>query len=175
MITDEQFNNLKIGDFFWSVIQKDNNPFEKPFIWKFIITDFQYWEDKLYIISNKHSRDGRRMVFCEKNIHLTYEDALVEKKEIREKIKKWEIERKEKDRIYFAEQDARERQRQEEHENQIRKEERKSVCNKLRNWCKENFDYNKLPNELGCWVAVNREEFFVILDKIENQGDDTNV
>jgi hypothetical protein len=46
-------------------------------------------------------------------------------------------------------------------------EERKQVVQEIRKWCKENFDYTKLPNELGCWVAVNREEFFDILDQIE--------
>ena len=46
-------------------------------------------------------------------------------------------------------------------------EERKRVVQEIRKWCKENFDYTKLPNELGCWVAVNREEFFNILDQIE--------
>ena len=47
------------------------------------------------------------------------------------------------------------------------KEERKQVVQEIREWCKENFDYKKLPNELGCWVAVNREELNEILDKIE--------
>ncbi len=46
-------------------------------------------------------------------------------------------------------------------------EERKRVVQEIRKWCKQNFDYTKLPNELGCWVAVNREEFFDILDQIE--------
>lgn len=49
-------------------------------------------------------------------------------------------------------------------------EERKKVVQEIREWCKENFDYTKLPNELGCWVAVNREEFFNILDQIERGG-----
>jgi hypothetical protein len=49
-------------------------------------------------------------------------------------------------------------------------EERKKVVQEIREWCKESFDYTKLPNELGCWVAVNREEFFNILDQIE-RGD----
>lgn len=51
-------------------------------------------------------------------------------------------------------------------------EKRKKVVQEIRKWCKENFDYTKLPNEFGCWVAVNREEFFNVLDQI--QGDDNN-
>ena len=46
-------------------------------------------------------------------------------------------------------------------------EERNKAVQEIREWCKESFDYTKLPNELGCWVAVNREEFFNILDQIE--------
>lgn len=46
-------------------------------------------------------------------------------------------------------------------------EERKKVVQEIRKWCKDNFDYTKLPNELGCLVAVNREKFFDILDQIE--------
>lgn len=53
-------------------------------------------------------------------------------------------------------------------------EERKKVVQEIREWCKESFDYTKLPNELGCWVAVNREEFFNILDQIERGGNNEN-
>lgn len=131
MITDKQFKKLKVGDWFFAVTQKDNSPFEKPRIIKFFVKQID--NDYPYpIVSIKQDRWGRYYRFKESQIHLTYEDALVEKKQILEKIKKFEQEQEERNKIYFAEQEAREKQRQEEHDNKIREEERKKVVQEIR-------------------------------------------
>lgn len=44
---------------------------------------------------------------------------------------------------------------------------RHEICEKIREYCKNNF----IPvlNKLGCYVEVNREEFFDKLDQIEGE------
>lgn len=42
---------------------------------------------------------------------------------------------------------------------------RHQVCEEIREYCKNNFI--PTPNKLGCYVEVNREEFFNNLDQIE--------
>ena len=42
---------------------------------------------------------------------------------------------------------------------------RHQVCDEVREYCKNNFI--PIPNKLGCYVEVNREEFFDNLDQIE--------
>ena len=132
MITDEQFKKLKVGEWFFAVTQKDNNPFEQPFIRKFQIIEFMEINGKMSAVTSKTDKIGRHWIFRPRTMHLTYEDALVEKKQVLEKIKKFEQEQEERNKIYFAEQEAREKQRQEEHDNQIRAEERKSVVGELK-------------------------------------------
>lgn len=110
---------MKEGDIFYSVMQKDNNPFEKPRITKFVVEKIDT-AHSYPIVSTKTDKWGRHYAFRESQIHLTYEDALVEKKKIIEKIEKWEEERREQDRLYFEEQERKENQAQIEHDNQIR-------------------------------------------------------
>ena len=144
MITNKQFNELKIGDWFYAVTQKDNNPFEQPFIRKFQIVEFMELNDKMSAVTSKKDKTGRHWIFRPRTMHLTYEDALVEKKQVLEKIKKFEKEQEERNKIYFAEQKAREKQRQEEHDNQIRAEERKKIIDNIKAEIAENFDYDDL-------------------------------
>ena len=131
MITDEQFKKLKVGEWFFAVTQKDNNPFEQPFIRKFQIIEFMEINDKMSAVTSKTDKIGRHWIFRPRTMHLTYEDALVEKKQVLEKIKKFEQEQEERNKIYFAEQEARKKQIQEEHDNQIRAEERQKVVQKI--------------------------------------------
>lgn len=144
MITDKQFKNLKVGDWFYAVTQKDNSPFEQPFIRKFQIIEFMELNDKMSAVTSKKDKIGRHWIFRPRTMHLTYEDALVEKKQVLEKIKKFEKEQEERNKIYFAEQKAREKQRQEEHDNQIRAEERKKIIDNIKEEIAENFDYDDL-------------------------------
>ena len=118
---------MKVGDIFYSVMQKDNNPFEKPRITKFKVEKIEN-NCTHPIIATKTDKWGRHYAFRESQIHLTYEDALVEKKKIIEKIEKWEREKREQDRLYFEEQERKEKQRQIEHDKQVRKE----VCEEIR-------------------------------------------
>ena len=92
---------MKSGDMFYSVMQKDNNPFEKPRIAKFIVEKIDT-AHSYPIVSTKTDKWGRHYAFRESQIHLTYEDALVEKKKIIEKIEKWEQEKREQDRLYLV-------------------------------------------------------------------------
>ena len=84
---------MQVGDIFYSVMQKDNCPFEKPRITKFIV-------DKIYnencthpIVATKTDKWGRHYCFKESQIYSTYEDAIPEKNEKLEKIEQWEKER----------------------------------------------------------------------------------
>lgn len=171
MITDEQFKSLNVGDWFYAVTQKDNSPFEQPFIRKFQIIEFMELNDKMSAVTSKKDRIGRHWIFRPRTMHLTYEDALIEKKEILEKIKKFEKERKERDEIYFSEQEAREKQRQEEHENQIRAEERKKVVSEI--W--QEFEQRLKGKTKDMSIIQVCLMIKSVLDQIENQGDDTNV
>lgn len=117
---------MKVGDIFYSVMQKDNCPFEKPRITKFVVEKIDT-AHSYPVVSTKTDKWGRHYAFNESQIHLTYEDALVEKKKIIKKIEKWEKEKREQDRLYFEEQERKEKQRQIEHDKQVRKE----VCEKF--------------------------------------------
>jgi GTP-binding protein EngB required for normal cell division len=119
---------MKAGDIFYSVMQKDNCPFEQPRITKFVARKFLSENGNHYIVATKTDKLGRPYRFKENQIYFTYEDALVEKKKIIEKIEKWEQEKRERDRLYFEEQERKEKQRQLEHDNQIRKQ----VCDDIR-------------------------------------------
>lgn len=112
---------MKVGDMFYSVMQKDNCPFEKPRIAKFIVEKIDT-AHSYPIVSTKTDKWGRHYAFRESQIHLTYEDALVEKKKIIEKIEKWEKEKREQDRLYFEELERKEKQRQIDHDKQVRRE-----------------------------------------------------
>ena len=117
---------MKVGDIFYSVMQKDNCPFEKPRIAKFVIKGIN--NNYSYpIISLKQDRWGRYYRFQESQIYLTYKEALVEKNKIIEKIKSWEKEKAERDKLYFEEQEKKEKQRQLDHDKQVRKE----VCEEI--------------------------------------------
>ena len=170
MITDEQFKKLKVGEWFFAVTQKDNNPFEQPFIRKFQIIEFMEINGKMSAVTSKTDKIGRHWIFRPRTMHLTYEDALVEKKQVLEKIKKFEKEQEERNKIYFAEQEAREKQRQEEHDNQIRAEERKKVVQEIRKLAQNNFEflicdecYNTIDND----VYISSKDLTKILDQIE--------
>lgn len=156
MITDEQFNKLKVGDWFFAVTQKDNNPFEQPFIRKFQIIEFMELNERMGAVTSKKDKIGRHWIFRAKTMHLTYEDALIEKKEILDKIKKFEKEQEERDKIYFAEQEERKRKEQEAHDNQIRAEERKKVVQEIR---------EKLKSDIS--IAEDYFAVVKILDQIE--------
>ena len=174
MITDEQFKSLNVGDWFYAVTQKDNSPFEQPFIRKFQIIEFMELNDKMSAVTSKKDRIGRHWIFRPRTMHLTYEDALIEKKEILEKIKKFEQEQEERNKIYFAEQEAREKQMQEEHDNKIREEERKKVVQILkdkiekRNNGTRNGNYSEQYKDgySGCCCDLTD-----ILDQIERNED----
>lgn len=112
---------MKAGDIFYSVMQKDNCPFEQPRITKFVVEKIDS-SHSYPVVSTKKDKLGRNYVFRKDQIYLNYEDALPEKKKIIEKIEKWEREKREQDRLYFEEQERKEKQRQLEHDNQIRKE-----------------------------------------------------
>lgn len=163
---------MKAGDIFYSVMQKDNCPFEQPRISKFkvekIDNDYPY-----SIVSTKQDRWGRYYRFKESQIHLTYEDALVEKKEIIEKIEKWEKERKEKERLYFEEQEMKRKQRQLEHDNQIRAEERKKVCEEIKLAIKKFLVYP--DNRVDCFFDNGypyEDTICDIIDKVERRIND---
>lgn len=126
---------MKSGDMFYSVMQKDNCPFEKPRIAKFIVEKIDT-AHSYPIVSTKTDKLGRHYAFRESQIHLTYEDALVEKKKIIEKIEKWEKEKREQDRLYFEELERKEKQRQIDHDNQVRNE----VCEEIREEVKKLID-----------------------------------
>ena len=78
---------MKVGDIFYSIIQKDNNSFEKPKIVKFIVKEIDNDYPLYPIVSIKQDKWGRYYRFKESQIHLTYEEALVEKKEYYRKNK----------------------------------------------------------------------------------------
>ena len=173
MITDEQFKKLKVGDWFYAVTQKENSPFEQPFIRKFQIIEFMELNDKMSAVTSKKDRIGRHWIFRPRTMHLTYEDALVEKKQILDKIKKFEQEQEERNKIYFAEQEAREKQRQEEHDNQIRAEERKKVVQEIRDKFKENIiDWYEDEDNANKELYLDAGELWKILDQIERGIED---
>lgn len=156
---------MKVGDIFYSVMQKDNCPFEKPRIVKFVVEKIDN-AHSYPIISTKKDKWGRHYCFRESQIHLTYEDALVEKKKIIKKIEKWEREKREQDRLYFEEQEKKEKQRQIEHDNQIRVDERKRVCEEIRKKLEEklNYDwYDKVEISTICY-KINS-----VLDQIQGE------
>ena len=99
---------MKVGDIFYSVMQKDNNPFEKPRITKFVV-------DKIYnenfthpIVATKTDKWGRHYCFKQSQIYSTYVDAIPEKNEKLEKIRQWEKDKAEWDAKIFEEQRKRE-------------------------------------------------------------------
>lgn len=67
------------GDIFYSVMQKDNNPFEKPRITKFVFNGYIERDGEQYICSTKTDKWGRHYMFKENQIYLKYEDAIPEK------------------------------------------------------------------------------------------------
>ena len=158
---------MKVGDIFYAVMQKDNNPFEKPRITKFIVEIFDT-AHSYPIVSTKTDKWGRHYVFRESQIHLTYEDALIEKKKIIEKIEKWEQEKREQDRLYFEEQERKEKQRQIDHDKQVRKE----VVQEIRELIKAKkgimigrYNYQTAQNDEVEIVSI--EEVNNILENIE--------
>ncbi|MBQ2871621.1 hypothetical protein IJE86_07960 [bacterium] len=99
---------MQVGDVFYSVMQKDNCPFEKPRITKFVI-------DKIFtancthpIVATKTDKWGRHYCFKESQVYSTYEDAIPEKNEKLEKIRQWEKDRQEWNAKIFEEQRKRE-------------------------------------------------------------------
>lgn len=83
---------MKEGDIFYSVMQKDNCPFEKPRITKFVVKTIYNENCSHPIVSTKTDKWNRPYCFKEEQIYLTYKEALVEKQKIQEKIKAWEKE-----------------------------------------------------------------------------------
>ncbi len=99
---------MQVGDIFYSVMQKDNNPFEKPRIVKFFVEKISNDNSIPPIVATKTDKWGRHYCFKESQVYLTYEDAIPEKMGKLEKIKQWEIDRAEIDRKFFEEQQKRE-------------------------------------------------------------------
>lgn len=154
---------MRAGDIFYSVIQKDNDPFEQPRITKFIVevidNDYSY-----PIISTKKDKWGRYYAFKESQIYLTYKDALVEKKKIIEKIEKWEKEKREQDRLYFEEQERKEKQRQIEHDKQVRKQvvdEIRFLIHTITHWSGQTTLYGKIMdilNQVENWQPIYKSK-----------------
>ena len=158
---------MKAGDIFYSVMQKDNCPFEKPRIIKFVVEKIDT-KHSYPIVSTKTDKWGRHYAFRESQIHLTYEDALVEKNKIIAKIEKWEEERREQDRLYFEEQERIEKQRQIEHDNQIRKE----VVQEITELAKNKFEFlicDECYNTIDKDVYISSVELTEILDQIQGE------
>lgn len=155
---------MKSGDIFYSVMQKDNCPFEKPRITKFVVEKIDT-ACSYPIVSTKTDKWGRHYVFSESQIHLNYEDALVEKKKIIEKIEKWEREKREQDRLYFEEQEKKEKQRQIDHDKQVRKE----VVQEIRDNLKD-MDFLAHETELGERIdCFSKYKVLDILIRVEEQ------
>lgn len=164
---------MKAGDIFYSVMQKDNCPFEQPRITKFVARKFLSENGNHYIVATKTDKLGRPYRFKENQIYFTYEDALVEKKKIIEKIEKWEQEKRERDRLYFEEQERKEKQRQIEHDNQIRAEERKKVCEEIKLAIKKFLVYP--DNRVDCFFDAGyqyEDTICDVIDKVERRIND---
>ena len=145
---------MKSGDMFYSVMQKDNCPFEKARITRFIVEKIDT-AHSYPIVSTKTDKWGRHYAFKESQIHLTYEDALVEKKKIIEKIEKWEQEKREQDRLYFEEQERKEKQRQIEHDKQVRNQVVQEVREKFESLV------------FGGWLEIEDKTLKQVLDQIQ--------
>lgn len=102
---------MKVGDIFYSVMQKDNCPFEKPRITKFIVEKILTANCTHPIVSTKTDKWGRHYCFKESQIYSTYEDAIAEKNEKLEKIRRWE-----KERVEWSMKIAEEQRKREEFE-----------------------------------------------------------
>lgn len=139
---------MKVGDIFYSVMQKDNCPFEPPRITKFIVEKIDT-AHSYPIVSTKTDKWGRHYAFRESQIHLTYEDALVEKKKIIEKIEKWEREKREQNRLCFEEQERKEKQRQIEHDKQVRKEAYEKIIKFINELAWEDVKYDAYQSTMG--------------------------
>lgn len=158
---------MKAGDIFYSVMQKDNCPFEKPRITKFVFEKFDT-AHSYPIVSTKTDKWGRHYAFRESQIHLTYEDALVEKKKIIEKIEKWEEERREQDRLYFEEQERKEKQRQLEHDNQVKKQVFDEIKSKIVYYAVSVLDEAGNVKE-NVW-GISKKDIDKILDQIQGES-----
>ena len=159
---------MKAGDIFYSVMQKDNCPFEQPRITKFVVEKI----DKTHypIVSTKTDKLGRHYAFRKDQIYLNYEDALPEKKKIIEKIEKWEREKRERDRLYFEEQERKEKQRQVEHDNQIRKKVVQEIREFLENHKYKVFgDYNNQTLQINETYICELPEINKFLDQIQGE------
>lgn len=95
---------MKLGDVFYSVMQKDNCPFEKPRITKFVVEKIFSENCTHPIVATKTDKWGRHYCFKENQIYSTYEEAIPEKNEKLEKIRQWEKDRQEWNAKIFEEQ-----------------------------------------------------------------------
>lgn len=111
--------NLKHGDIFYSVIQKDNNPFEKPRICKFFVN---YINEIGYIVSTKQDRYFRNYVFNPTHIYLNYAEAVPERDEKIKIIEDFEMKRREWENEQKKIAREKELARQLEYDNQIKRE-----------------------------------------------------
>lgn len=151
--------NLKPGDIFYSVMQKDNSPFEKPRICKFIVKSIKP-EERYSIVSTKQDRYFRNWVFRPDQVYETYELAVPERNQRIEKIKEAEA----ISRAYTEErlriQKENELQRQREYDNQIR--------NQLKQDLKIEFEHyiNYFSYDWGNQKLFIPERFNEILNKL---------
>lgn len=95
---------MRVGDVFYSVMQKDNNPFEKPKITKFVVEKIFTKNCTHPIVATKTDKWGRHYCFKKSQIYSTYADAIPEKNEKLEKIKEWQKDIEELNRKHAEEQ-----------------------------------------------------------------------
>lgn len=95
---------MQIGDIFYSVMQKDNCPFEKPRITKFVVEKIYNENCTHPICATKTDKWGRHYCFKESQVYSTYKDAIPEKNKKLEEIRKWEADRAEINAKTFEEQ-----------------------------------------------------------------------
>lgn len=152
---------MKAGDIFYSVMQKDNNPFEKPRITKFVVKNILNDCCTHPIVSTKTDKWGRQYMFKKSQIYLNYKDAIPEKQKIQERIRQWEKDVEEINKKYFEEQERKEKQRQLEYEKQIRADERKQVCDEIRKLLKPHYG-----EEVSGFIIER------VLDQIQGENND---
>ena len=157
--------NLKPGDIFYSVMQKDNNPFEKPRICKFIVKNIKP-EERYSIVSTKQDRWFRNWVFRPDQVYETYELAVPERNQKIQKLKEAEAMVKAQKEEYYRIQREEELQRQREHDEQIR--------NNLKQELKKQFEFyiNYFSYDWGTQKLFIPEKFNEILNKLLGENND---
>ena len=158
--------NLKPGDIFYSVMQKDNNPFEKPRICKFIVKYIKP-EERYSIVSTKQDRYFRNWVFRPDQVYETYGLAVPERNQKIEKLKEVEAISRAHTEERLRIQKENELQRQREYDNQIR--------NNLKQELKKQFEFyiNYFSYDWGNQKLFIPEKFNEILNKLLGENNDT--